>query len=182
MFSPQNAFIFLIDYLFGFYILAVWLRLFLQYRRANFYNPICQLIIKATDPFLIPLRRVIPGFKGIDLASVVLLFLVAVIELILILLIRGFSLDSDLIGIVLIGAIINIARAIINSFFWGIILRALLSYLPQGQFSPLSEITYHLSEPLLKPIRKIVPATSGFDLSPVFALLGLGFIKILFGL
>ena len=69
----SDAGLFLIDTVLGFYILIVMLRFLLQLTRADFYNPISQFVVKITNPPLTRLRRVIPGFWGIDLAAVVLL-------------------------------------------------------------------------------------------------------------
>ena len=76
MYNPfQNAGIFLLNTIFGIYITLLLLRFLLQILRADFYNPVCQLLVKITNPLLTPLRRVIPGFFGIDFAAIVLLFI-----------------------------------------------------------------------------------------------------------
>ena len=77
----SNAAVYLIDTVFSLYMLLVMLRFLLQVVRADFYNPICQFIVKATNPPLRPLRRVIPGVGGIDLASVILLLVLQVVAL-----------------------------------------------------------------------------------------------------
>ncbi len=61
---------FLIESLFGLYILTIMLRFLFQWLRADFYNPISQFVVKATAPLLRPLRRWIPGVGGIDMAAV----------------------------------------------------------------------------------------------------------------
>ena len=76
-----NAATFLIETLFGLYILIVMLRFLLQWARADFYNPVSQFILKATQPPLTPLRRIIPGFAGLDLAAIVFMFTLKFVEL-----------------------------------------------------------------------------------------------------
>ena len=122
MLSLQNGFIFLIDNIFSLYLLAIWLRLYLQYRAANFHNPICQLIIKVTNPLIIPLRRFVPSIKKIDTSSAILLYLVAIIEIILISITQGTHaiFSPEFISAALLVAVINVIKVIINSFFWGV--------------------------------------------------------------
>ena len=74
------ALVFLINTVFGLYTAAVMLRFLLQWMRADFYNPICQAIVKLTNPPLLPLRRVIPGWRGLDFAAVVLVVILQIID------------------------------------------------------------------------------------------------------
>lgn len=85
----MTATLFLIQSIFGFYILAVMLRFLLQCVRADFYNPLVQFLVRITNPPLLPLRRIIPGYKGLDLASVVLAFVLQLIEVLLVTLLLG---------------------------------------------------------------------------------------------
>ncbi|MEZ5584210.1 MAG: YggT family protein [Candidatus Competibacteraceae bacterium] len=87
----MTAALFLIQTLFGFYILAVLLRFLLQWVRADFYNPLVQFLVKLTNPPLIPLRRIIPGFMGLDMAAVVLMIGLKIDELLLVLSVLGQS-------------------------------------------------------------------------------------------
>ncbi|PWS15420.1 YggT family protein, partial [Klebsiella pneumoniae] len=77
----QNAAVYLIELLYGLYILIVLVRFLLQTARANFYNPISQFVVKATNPLLVPLRRIIPGYGGVDIAALVLLYLLQAIKI-----------------------------------------------------------------------------------------------------
>ena len=88
-----NAGSYLISTLLGLYIIIVLLRFLLQMVRADFYNPLCQFIVKATSPILIPIRRVIPGLYGIDIASLLLAYCLQYIENILLFAVRGISLN-----------------------------------------------------------------------------------------
>jgi YggT family protein len=71
-----NPFAFLVDTLFHLYTLALLLRFLLQLVRADFRNPLSQALVKVTNPVLLPLRRVIPGVGGIDIASIIAMLLV----------------------------------------------------------------------------------------------------------
>jgi len=97
-----TATIFLIQTLFGFYILAVMLRFLLQCVRADFYNPLVQFLVRITNPLLLPLRRIVPGYKGLDVASLVLAFVLQFLEVLLVTLLVGR--DAGIGGLILIAA------------------------------------------------------------------------------
>ena len=115
----SNPLIFLIQLLFGLYILVVMLRFLLQLTRADFYNPISQFIVKATSPLLNPLRRVIPGMAGIDLAAVVLMWLLQTIELALIVMISGMG--GGLLS-AMAWALPELVNLVINVFLFAILI------------------------------------------------------------
>src|SRR3569833_2263994 len=117
--------VFLIQTLFGLYILAVMLRLLLQWVRADFYNPISQFLVKVTNPPLRPLRRGIPGWGGIDLASVRLLI---VLEMIVQFLINtALGLAQPFPGLAL-NAVIALLVLQLNIYIFGIINQAIMSW------------------------------------------------------
>ena len=93
MLGLNDAAIFVIQTLGSLYLLIVLLRFILQLVRANFYNPLCQFIVKATQPLLKPLRRVIPSMFGLDMSSLVLALLVQMVLFAVILLLSGYSVD-----------------------------------------------------------------------------------------
>jgi len=150
--------VFLIQTLFGLYILAVMLRLMLQWVRADFYNPISQFIVKITNPPLKPLRRIIPGWGGIDLASVLLLIALQMLELFLVDL--AVSRSSPISGL------------LIQSV-------AILSWVAPGSYNPVIGLVHRIAEPLLAPARRLIPTMSGIDFSPLVALIVLQLLKIL---
>ncbi len=159
----------LIQTLFGLYILAVLVRLLMQLTRASFYNPIAQFVVKLTNPPLKPLRRVIPGAFGIDLASVLLLVLLQSVELALLAWIRGFT---PAVPALLFAAVIELARLTVYVFFFAIIIRVILSWVsPYGlRHNPAGDVLVNLTEPLLRPARRLIPAIGGLDLSPIAVL------------
>jgi len=160
---------FLIQVIFGFYILAVLLRLLLQLVRADFYNPISQLLVALTNPPLVPLRRIIPGLYGIDFASVLLLVVLKSIELFLAFAIRGRYLPG---GAFILLAVSELLTLTCYVFLVAIIIRVLLSWFaPYGRSrNPAVDLLYSLSEPVLRPARRLIPAIGGLDLSPIIVL------------
>lgn len=169
-----DAFVFLIDTLFNLYLMVVLLRLWLQSARADFYNPLSQFVVKATNPPLIPLRRFIPSIGALDTASLVLALLVAVAKLLTLQLLAG----SISIQLTLVGALMLLIAEAFNLIFWVVIIRAIMSWFSQGR-NPMEHLLSQLTEPLLSPIRKIIPPIGGLDLSVLVLLVGMQFLQIL---
>ena len=172
----SNPLIFLIHVLFGLYILAVMLRFLLQLTRADFYNPVSQFIVKITAPLLNPLRRVTPGLAGIDLASLVLLWLLQTVELALIVIISGMGSSLVLTFLWALPELINLA---INVFLFATLIQVILSWVNPGTYNPAMNLIHSLTEPLLRPARRVIPPISGLDLSPIVVMVGLTLLKML---
>lgn len=168
--------IFLIQTLFGLYILVVMLRLMLQWVRADFYNPVSQFIVKVTNPPLKPLRRIIPGWGGIDLASVLLLMILQMLELFLVDLAMG---HASGISSLFIRSIAELLALLINIFIGAILIQVILSWVAPGSYNPLIGLVHKIAEPLLEPARRILPPFSGIDFSPLVVLIVLQLLKFL---
>lgn len=176
--SPlSNAGVFLISTLFGLYILAIMLRLILQMVRADFYNPVSRFIVKITNPPLKPLRRFIPGFAGIDMASVLVMMFLQMLQFFIITLIRNFP-SPDILGLALY-AFVELISLSFYVFLFSIFILALLSWINPGQYNPINNLLHQISEPVLRPVRKLLPPMSGMDLSPMLAMMGLWLMKLL---
>lgn len=173
----MNATNFLIDFIFDTYLLIIIMRIWLQMARADFYNPFSQFIVKATNPVLIPLRRIIPGFGGLDLASILLAIVIAGLKFVALILVNKGQLDFTYLP--LIAALLVVKKAGV-ALFWVMIIRAILSWVSQGR-QPIEYIMAQLTEPLLTPIRRFIPAMGGLDLSMIVAFVALNFLNILMG-
>lgn len=166
---------FLVETLFGLYILAVLLRLLLQMVRADFYNPISQFLVAATNPPLLPLRRIIPGFMGIDMAAVVLLLLLSVIKLTILNWINNVPIH---VLPLLFMAAVELLQMTVTVFLVCILIRVILSWLNPYP-SAASQLLVRLTEPLLRPARRLLPPFSGVDLSPMLVMIGLVLVQML---
>lgn len=166
---------FLIDTLFNLYLMVAILRVWLQLAKADFYNPVSQFVVKATNPILIPLRRVIPGFAGIDWAGVVLVIIVAFAKLAVLqgLFGQGFPLLP-----IFLASLIACVTETLQLMFWIMVIRAILSWISQG-YNPIEALLHQLTEPLLTPIRKVIPPLGGLDLSVLVFLIGVQFVQLL---
>jgi len=167
---------FLISTLFDLYMMVVILRIWLQLTRADFYNPVSQFVVKATNPILVPLRRIIPGFAGVDWAGIVLLLLVGFAKVALLQMLYGASFP---VVQILVASSISIVKEVLNLIFWVMLIRVILSWISQG-YNPIEALLHQLTEPMLNPIRRLLPDMGGFDLSIMVFLIGLKFVEILF--
>jgi YggT family protein len=157
--------------------MVVLLRLWLQFVKADFYNPLSQVVVKATQPVVGPLRRVIPSLGAFDTATFVFALMVSALKVITISLLFNGSLNP--IAIV-IASLFDVTREALSLVFWILILRAILSWVSQGN-NPIEYVLSQLTEPFLRPIRNILPPMGGLDLSVLVAIIALQFLRILLG-
>jgi len=166
----MNPFIFLIDIIFQLYATALLIRLLLQWVRADFYNPVSQFIVKITNPPVLPLRKVIPGFGGIDVSTLLLAFLVLAIKAMLI----YQTIEPLVIGIIALGETIIL---IISIFLYSIIIQAILSWVNPDPYNPAVSLLNSLTSPILKHFRNLIPPMGGMDISSMFAIIALMFVQ-----
>ena len=175
----MSALIFIIETLLSLALFVVLARLLLQLTRADFRNPICQAVVRLTNPLILPLRRILPPIGKVDTASVVAVVLIAVVEVAIVFAIRGITFVGPLYW--LQSAAIEIARTLLWTYFYAIILYALLSMVAPGGYSPLQSVLATLCEPVLRPFRRVIPPIAGIDLSPLWACILIQAILILIG-
>ncbi|MFQ5470586.1 MAG: YggT family protein [Gammaproteobacteria bacterium] len=167
---------FVIQAVSGFFLLLVMLRLLLQLTRADFYNPISQFIVKITNWAVVPLRRVIPSFRTLDMSSIVLLLIIQILTLYLITLTRGIGISIAPLVVISVAELVSL---LLNVYLITIIAQAILSWVGPGTANPLTSLLYSLNEPVMRPARRIIPPISGIDLSPIVVLIVLQLLKIL---
>ncbi|WP_286262307.1 YggT family protein [Thalassotalea atypica] len=165
---------YLLKFVFDALVMVLVLRVWLQIVKADFYNPLSQFIVKVSNPMVIPLRRFVPGFGGIDVATVLLAFLFSVLEFIVIPVINGGPVD--VVGALIIGSM-ALVKQVGFLLFIIMLVMAIMSWVVQG-YNPTMAIFHQLTEPFLRPIRRIVPNIGGLDLSILVAFLLLNVINI----
>ncbi len=176
--SATNAFSFLIETVFHLYLVALMLRTLLETIGADFYNPVCQALIKITDPVVAPLGKILPRIGRFNLAAVVALYIIQVVSLVVIGLISGWQLDPLVIALL---AVLRLVRMLLVLYLVLIIIGVILSWVGQGFRHPIVPLIFQLTEPVLAPIRRILPSMGGFDLSPLIALILIQFLILLLG-
>jgi YggT family protein len=171
-----NPLVFLVQVIFGLYGVAVLLRFLFQLVHADFYNPLSQFIVRITKPLLNPLRRIIPGYRGWDFASLVLAWLVLALELGLVLALTGLG-AQPVAALAL--AIPELVSLLLNIFIVALLIQVILSWISPGGYNPAVGLIYSLTQPLLGPVQRRMPDMGGLDLSPIVVMIGLYLLKML---
>ena len=160
-------------------LLIIVLRFLLQLVRADFYNPLSQFIVKATNPVLLPLRQLVPNIAGIDTAAIVLAVIVQYIFMCGLLVLAGNGAALPWLNMVAWAAIAVVAL-VLNIYFWGLIITVIASWIAPNSYNPALILINQLLEPVVRPIRKAMPDMGGLDLSPIVIFLLIQMIEILF--
>lgn len=172
----MQALLFILNALLTLVVFAFLLRVLLPLLRADFRNPIGQAVFRVTDPLVLPLRRVIPPAGRVDLASVVALLLVQFAGTALLRSVAGAGFDPF--AIVADGAL-GLVRTVLDLYFFSLLVYALLSWVtPPGTYNPASQFLGRLCEPVLAPVRRIIPPIGGLDLSVLFVMIGVQALRI----
>ena len=177
MIGLNTAAVYVLQTLGSLYLLIVLLRFVLQLVRANFYNPLCQFAVKATQPLLKPLRRIIPSMFGLDMSSLVLAILVQLALMALTLLLTYGTTGNPL--QLLIWSLIGVTALFLKIFFFALIISVILSWVAPGSTSPGAELVNQITEPALAPFRRFLPSMGGLDISPILAFMVLKLIDML---
>lgn len=165
-----NALFFLVNVLFDLFMGALLLRVLLQLVRADFYNPLSQLVWKVTNPLAQPLRPIVPRYRNLDTATLLVLFLVAVIYIAVV----GWMLGASVSLLLMVWfALLKCIVLAINLYTLSLFVQAILSWMGPGGRNPAADILWSLNEPLLAPVRRFIPPIGGFDLSPLAVMLAL---------
>jgi len=163
----------------GIYLLAVLLRFLLQVAKADFYNPVSQAVIKITDPMVRVLRTVIPGYKGIDFSSLVLAFAVEAVAICVLIILYGGTIPGA--GFIITWAFVGVVLFIVNIYYYAILASIIMSFVMMFSGStnphPLLLLVWQLTEPVMAPVRKMIPSMGGLDFSPIFIFVAIQIIQ-----
>ena len=176
--NPSGALIYLVTTIVDLFVTAILLRVLLQWVGADFYNPLSQFLIKITNPVVVPARRVIPSIGKLDAASVVVILVLEMVQLTIISLLG--PVDFGILYLLLF-AIRKLLFTLLMTYFVLIIARVIISWVAARSHHPLIPLVYQLTEPVLRPLSRLIPPIGGIDLSPLFALIALRFLMLLLG-
>lgn len=158
------------------YLMAILLRFMLQIARADFYNPITQIVVRFTEPGVALFRRFIPSIRGIDLSSLVYALVVQMAAMAALVFLNGLQMPG--LGLILTWSLVGLLSFVLNIYFWAIIISIVASFLAPFSDHPALVLVRQLSEPVMAPFRKILPPMGGLDLSPIFVFLALQIIRV----
>lgn len=159
------------------FLLALIMRVLLQLARADSYNPISQFLIKVTQPLLKPIRRFIPSIGKVDTATIIAILLIQMLTTAALVALQGYSIPNPL--YLLSWAVLGTLGMLINIYFIAILASIIISWVAPGSYNPLILLLHQLTEPVMAPFRKIVPAMGGLDLSPIFVFLTINVLQIM---
>jgi len=168
---PSNiasAIVFIVNAITSLYLLVLLLRFWMPWLRADFRNPLAQGILRFTSPVVIPVRRIVPSFGRLDTATVLVALVIQYLTVLLLLLIMGRTAG---IAAITLTAVVKLIVLSINLFVYAIFIRIILSWVAQGAYNPATAIIATLTEPVLRPFRRLIPPLGGFDISPIFAII-----------
>lgn len=172
----MQALLFILNALVTLVVVAFLLRVLMPLVRADFRNPIGQAVLKLTSPLVMPLRKVVPPSKRFDVAAFVALILVQLAGTALLRVVAGGTLSPVNI---LVGGIRDLLQTVLQFYFIAVLLYALMSWFASDSYNPAHQILSRLCEPLLAPVRRVIPPLGGLDLSALFVLIGLQALQIL---
>ncbi|MEX0975969.1 MAG: YggT family protein [Woeseia sp.] len=162
-----EAIYFIVRTLTQLFLLLLLLRFWLPWLRADFRNPVAQGILRITSPLVIPIRRLLPSIGRLDTATILLTLVVQFLAVVLLLAILNRMADPFTIALV---SIIELAILSLNLFFFVILIRIILSWISPNNYNPVTALLNTISEPILRPFRRLIPAVGGLDISPIFAI------------
>lgn len=171
-----DAGVFLVGTIFGFYIAILMLRILLQLVRANFFNPICQFIVKVTNPPLMLLRRAIPNWGRLDLAAILFMVILKALEMFIIWKIQGVPFGPlkalTMSPFMLLDFTILVILVVI-------VIKVILSWVSPYGDNPINPLLFQLSAPILVPMGRVIPPLGGMDFSPWVAIICLQLTRML---
>lgn len=176
MSATQEIGVYLVQALSSLLLIVIVLRGVLHAVRADFYNPITQFVVKATNPVIAPLRKLIPFSGRVDPAAVVLALLVQGLGIALVLWFSGFMPPNPLL---LLGwSVIGVASLLVNMYFIALIAMIVISWVAPGSHNPAIYLLYQITEPVMAPVRSLLPNMGGLDFSPILLFILINVVQI----
>ena len=163
----------------GLYIGALMVRFLLQAVRADFYNPVSQAIVRITQPAVVPFRRLIPGYRGLDFATLFVALLLNILATALLLVFAGYT--PLVAGVAnLVGwAFVGLLSMVLKIYFWGLLISIIASWIAPHSGNPFLLLLYQLLEPVQSRFRRILPPLGGLDFTPIFIILAIRLLEIM---
>ena len=158
------------------YLLIMLMRFLLQLSLADFYNPISQFLVRATNPVVLPVRKVLPAKGRFDAASLLLAILIQLIGIIALLMMNNFSLPT--ISLLLAWSVVAVLGLLVKIYFFALLGMIILSWIAPGTSNPAAYLMFQITEPVMAPFRKVLPAMGGIDFSPILVFILINVIQI----
>jgi YggT family protein len=164
----RNAAFYLVKTFSDLYLLAFLFRFILQWVQADFYNPLSQFIVRATNPLVVPARRLMPSVGEIDVPTLVVLVLLQFLVTWLLLTMAGVAVSIETF---LLYVVLRLISLTLWLYSISILVYVILSFLANAMYSPIAMLLGQVVGPVLRPVRRILPPIAGLDLSPWLVLI-----------
>ena len=168
--------LYLVQTVIGIYLLIMLMRFVLQLSMADFYNPVSQFLVRATNPLVLPVRRILPARGRFDPASLALAVLIQLLAIIAILFMNGFSLPS--VSLLLAWSVVGIIGLLVKIYFFALLGMIILSWVAPGNSNPAAYLMYQITEPVMAPFRRVLPSMGGLDFSPILVFILINIVQI----
>jgi len=168
--------LYLVQTVIGIYLLIMVMRFILQLVLADFYNPICQFIVRATNPLVVPLRRILPARGRIDAVSFLLAVVIQLLGIIALFALGGGSLPGP--SLLIAWSVVAVLGLILKIYFFALIGMIILSWIAPGSANPAAYLLYQMTEPVMAPFRRVLPAMGGLDFSPILVFILINVLQI----
>lgn len=171
-----NAGALIVQTVFGLAIGLFFFRFLMQGLRVDFRNPLAQFVYRLTNPVLMPFQKALPVVNGWNPAALLMTFVLTLAETWLLYRIADIGLPLPALLVIALALLIQFAA---TALLWMIVIRAILSFVSPDPYNPVVQMLCRLSDPMLKPLRKLIPPIGGLDLSPLLAVLLLQLVRML---
>lgn len=172
----NEVIVYLVQTAVSIYLLIMLMRFLLQLSLADFYNPISQFLVRATNPVVLPVRKVLPAKGRFDAASLLLAILIQLIGIVALLLMNNFSLPA--ISLLLAWSVVAVLGLLVKIYFFALLGMIILSWIAPGTSNPAAYLMFQITEPVMAPFRKVLPAMGGIDFSPILVFILINVIQI----
>lgn len=153
---------YLVQMFLGLYVFVIMVRFLMQVSRADYYNPICQGIVKVTDPAIRPLRKILPTVRGVNFATLFVAFVIQLLAVMLIMALSGYPIFHP---IYLAWVFVGIFSIILDIYFWSLMIMVIASWIAPYSNHPALVLVHQITEPISGPARKLLPPMGGLDFS-----------------
>jgi len=157
-----GAGVFLVQTFFGIYFILIMVRFLMQVSQVDYYNPLCQGIVKVTDPAIKPLRKILPSVKGVDFATLSVAFLIELIAVVLIMTLSG---NHAFMPIYIPWVLLGMVSIIFDIYFFALLIMVISSWIAPYSNHPAMTLVHQIVEPICTPARKLLPPMGGIDFS-----------------
>ncbi|MEE4203975.1 MAG: YggT family protein [Halieaceae bacterium] len=176
MSATQEIGVYLVQALSSLLLILIVLRGVLHAVRADFYNPVTQFVVKVTNPIIAPLRKLIPFSGRIDPATVLLALVVQALGIALVLWFSGFMPPNPL--LLLAWSAVGVISLLVNLYFIALIAMIVVSWVAPGSHNPAIYLLYQITEPVMAPVRSLLPNMGGIDFSPILLFILINVVQI----